>query len=129
MSDHRELIRRLYDTWNRDDFEGWLELFHPDVEWHMSGVFPDLDAVYRGRDGIAAFWVRVHEPWEEFRIGVEELGESGDRFWTATRFRAKGVDSGVDVDMRIGSAARVRDGLLAEVFTRRTPEEARDALG
>jgi hypothetical protein len=45
------------------------------------------------------------------------------------RFRAEGVDSGVDVDMRFANAIRVRDGLQIEVVSRRTVEEAREALG
>jgi hypothetical protein len=46
----------------------------------------------------------------------------------AIRFRAKGVDSGIEVDMRFGMGIRVRDGLATDMVNRRTLEEAREAL-
>ncbi len=42
------LLLTGYDAWNRDDRDGWIELLHPEVEIHTSGVFPDLAPVYRG---------------------------------------------------------------------------------
>jgi ketosteroid isomerase-like protein len=70
----------------------------------------------------------MHEPWEEFRIDIEQIDERGDCFTVALRFRAKGIDSGLEVDMRFGNAIRVRDGLQIEVVSRRTVEEAREAF-
>ena len=59
---------------------------------------------------------------------IEHINEEGDRFTTAVSFRARGVDSGVEVDMRFAHGLRVRDGLLAEIFSRRRVEDAREAL-
>ena len=39
-----------------------------------------------------------------------------------------GVDSGIRGDMRFGHAIRVRKGVAVEFVTRRTAEEAREAL-
>ena len=44
------------------------------------------------------------------------------------RFRARGSDSGVEVDMRFGNGIRIRDGLAIELLNRRTFEEAFEAL-
>lgn len=123
-----ELLLAGYEAWNRNDCDAWLELLHPDVEIHTSGVFPDLAAVYRGHQRAAKFWRQLREPWEVFRIDVERIEEDGDCVTAAIRFRAKGVDSGVEVDMRFGNAIRVREGLATELVNRRTFEEAREAL-
>lgn len=128
MSRNSELIRRAYETWNRDDLDPWLGMLHHEVEWRTSGVFPDLDPIYRGREGAAELWRQMREPWEVFRIDVEQIDEQGDWFVINVRFRAKGIDSGIDVDMRFANALRVRDGFIAEVVTRRTVEEAREAF-
>jgi len=128
MSRNRELILAGYEAWNRDDLDAYLETLHPAVTLHTSGIWPDFDAAYSGHEGIAEFWRRMHEPWEAFRTEIEQIDERGDRFTTAVRFRAKGVDSGLEVDMRFAHGLRVRDGLLAEIFSRRTVEEAREAL-
>ena len=128
MGANAELLLAGYEAWNRDDCEAWLELLDPEIEIRTSGVFPDLSAVYRGHRRAAKFWRQMHEPWDTFRIDVENMDEEGDWVAAAIRFRARGVDSGIEVDMRFGHAIRVRDGVAIEFVTRRTAEEAREAL-
>jgi ketosteroid isomerase-like protein len=123
-----ELLLAGYEAWNQDDCEAWLELLHPDIEISTSGVFPDLSAEYRGHKRAAKFWRQLREPWDPFRIEAEHVEEHGDCVSAAIRFRAKGVDSGVEVDMRFGNGIRVRDGLAVELVNRSTFEEARAAL-
>jgi ketosteroid isomerase-like protein len=128
MSRNSELILAGYEAWNRDDIDAYLETLLPDVKLHTSGVWPDFDPVYSGHEGIAEFWRRMREAWEVFDIHVEQIDEEGDCFTTGVRFRGRGVDSGVEVEMRFAHGLRIRDGLLAEIFSRSTVEEAREAL-
>lgn len=123
-----ELLLAGYDAWNRDDCEAWLALLEPDAEISTSGVFPDLSAVYRGHGEATRFWHQMHTPWETLRIDVEQMLDEEDCALAAIRFRAKGVDSGIEVDMRFGTGIRVRDGLATDMVNRRTLEEAREAL-
>jgi ketosteroid isomerase-like protein len=109
MSANSELVRNWYEAWNRDDRDAWLEMVHADAEFHASGIWPDFDPVYRGRDGLAEFWRRMHEPWEKFRVEIEQMDEQGDRFVLALRLRATGVGSGVGVDLPFAHAIRMRD--------------------
>jgi ketosteroid isomerase-like protein len=128
MPTNSELLLAGYDAWNRGDCDAWLELLQPDVEIRTSGVFPDLAPVFRGHQQARKFWRQMHEPWEEFQIDVEQIEEEGDVVSAAIRFRARGADSGVQVDMRFGNAIHVRDGLATALVNRRTPKEAREAL-
>jgi ketosteroid isomerase-like protein len=128
MGANADLLRAGYEAWNRDDCDAWLELLDPDIEIQTSGVFPDLADVYRGHKRATKFWRQLHEPWEEFRIAIEEIEEEGDTVVAAIRFRATGVDSGIEVDMCFGHAIRVRDGVAVDFVTRRTAEEARTGL-
>jgi ketosteroid isomerase-like protein len=128
VSSNAELLLAGYDAWNRDDLDGYLELLHPDVHISTSSMFPDLAAEYSGRERAATFWRQMHEPWEFFRIDVEHAEDDGDWAIASLRFRARGVDSGVEVDMRFGMAMRVSDGLAIEFCNRRTFDEARTAI-
>jgi ketosteroid isomerase-like protein len=128
MATNSELLLAGYEAWNGDDLDAWTRLLHPDVEIHTSGVFPDLAPVYRGHEPAARFWRQMHEPWERFRIDVEQVEDVADGAVAAIRFRAKGVDSGVEVDMRFGMAMEVRDGLAIALVNRRSIDEARQAL-
>jgi ketosteroid isomerase-like protein len=123
-----ELLLAGYDAWNRDDLDAYLELLHPDVHISTAGMFPDLAAEYSGRDHAVTFWRQMHEPWEFFRIDVEHIEDEGDWAIASLHFRARGADSGVEVDMRFGMAMEVRDGLAIEFLNRRTFDEARTAV-
>jgi ketosteroid isomerase-like protein len=128
MPTNSELLLMGYDAWNRNDCEAWLACFHQDMEISTSGVFPDLSAEYHGHGEATRFWRQLHAPWETFRIDVEHVEDDEDCALAEIRFRAKGVDSGIEVDMRFGMGIRVRDGLATDLVNRRTLEEAREAL-
>jgi ketosteroid isomerase-like protein len=128
MSKNSELVRKGYDAWNHDDRDSWLETLHSDVRFLTSGVWPDFDPVYHGHEDLAEFWRRMHEAWAEFRIDIEQMDEAADSFVLALRFRGTGAGSGVDVDLRFANAVRIREGLQVLVISRRTVEEAREAL-
>ena len=128
MSANSQVVHAGYEAWNHDDRDAWLETLHPAVEFHASGVWPDFDPIYQGHEGLADFWRRMHEAWTEFRIDIEEMDEEGDCFVVALRYRGTGAGSGVQADLRFANAIRMREGLLLEIFSRRTVEEAREAL-
>ena len=118
-----------YDAWNHDDCDAWLRLLARDAAISTSGVFPDLSAEYCGHGEAVRFWNQMHAPWEVFRIEVEHVEDDEDCAFAAIRFRGRGVDSGVEVDMRFGMGIRVGgDGLATHMVNRRTLEEAREVL-
>jgi ketosteroid isomerase-like protein len=132
MSDVESNSEKLlagYDAWNRDDCDAWLALLSSGVVISTSGVFPDLSAEYCGHGEAIRFWKQLHAPWEEFRIDVEHVEDDEDYAFAAIRFRGRGVDSGIEVDMRFGMGIRVGDdGLATHMVNRRTLEEAREVL-
>ncbi len=123
-----DLLRAGYDAWNRADLDAWLELLDPDIVIRTSGAFPDFAPEYRGLEPAGKFWRQMLEPWEDFRIEVEQIEEEGDIVAAGIRFVARGRDSGVDVELRFGSGIRVRDGVAVELVNRRSFEEVREAL-
>ena len=128
MPSNTDLLLAGYEAWNRGDRDAWIALLDPDIEIQTSGVFPDLAPDYRGHERAAKFWSQMLEPWVEFHIEVERIEEEGDIVAAGIRFRARGGDSGVEVDMRFGNGIRIRDGLAVELLNRRTFEEAFEAL-
>ena len=123
-----DLLLAGYEAWNRGDRDAWLALLDPEIQIETSGVFPDLAPEYHGHKRAAKFWSQMLEPWEEFKIEVERIEEESEIVAAGIRFRARGSDSGVEVDMRFGIAVRIQDGLATDLFNRRTLEEARDAV-
>src|SRR5262245_7838542 len=124
-----EVVRRGVECWDRDDLDSFLQTLDPDAEFHTSGVFPDLDAVYRGREGYAKFWRDMHEPWEELRIEIERIEDRGDSVVIELRFRARGTGSGARVDLTFANAIALRDGRVPKVVARRLVDDARAVAG
>jgi ketosteroid isomerase-like protein len=57
-----------------------LQLVDPDVEWdasRLTDLVPDLAGVYRGHDGVRAYWRRWFEAWSELEFEFE-LRDAGD---------------------------------------------------
>jgi ketosteroid isomerase-like protein len=123
-----ELVIAGIEAWNRDDLHGLLAVYDPEVEFHTSGVFPDFDPVYRGHDGITRFWQAMHDPWEQLRLELERIEDFGDQVALEFRFRARGVGSGAEVDLRFCNAITVRDGLQHKIVARRTFEGALEVV-
>ena len=50
-----ERYRRSVHTWNREALDEWLEDITPQWECVLSGTFPGLAPIYRGREGALAW--------------------------------------------------------------------------
>lgn len=128
MQRHRDLVEASTDAWNSANLTGWLETFDPAIEFRSSAAFPGLRSVYRGHDGLIAFWHAIHEPWDTLRFDLQRFAEGDD--WTVGefRFRATGASSGAQVEMLFCNASRIRNGRFVELIARRDFDEAVCAL-
>ena len=123
-------MHRVYEGWNRDDFAVAEELFHPDIEWHTSGVFPGFKPVYRGIEGVREFWGTMKDAWEHMTIRVERtLDEDDGNVVVAVRFEAKGKQSGVPVELVFANLWQLRDGLVVRFASYPSFEMALEAAG
>jgi len=124
-----ELLQRAYEYWNTDEADQWLALFHPDIEFIPSGVFPGLDPVYRGHAGMARFRDEMLEAWEHFHIDTTKFLDRGEFLGVELRFRGKGKTSGVEVDLNFHHGVRIRDGLIYRLSSNEDLDEALEAVG
>ena len=124
-----EIIRASYAAWGNRDLDTLLDLWHPEIEFRTSGLFPDLEPIYRGHQGMRSFWEAMLAPWESFHLDVERIVEGDECAAAAIRFRARGRGSGVLTDLRQGHAVRVKDGRIAKASAHATFEEALEAAG
>jgi ketosteroid isomerase-like protein len=98
-SRREEVLRQAFEAWNRGDFEATAANLTEDFEWHSSGVFPDFDSVYLGRERFREFWDRFHDAWAFIDVEPKGFWEVGDTIVMAFRFHAKGKESGVEVKL------------------------------
>jgi ketosteroid isomerase-like protein len=86
--------RRSIALWNSGDLDAVLALAatEPDSEFRTSGVFPGVDRVYRGVEGVRQLWTDMRGPWEKLHIRIERMEDLGDTLLALFTFEATGRD-------------------------------------
>ena len=67
---------------------------------HTSGEFPGFEPVYRGRDGLRAFWDLWRAPWSDFHTDIARIQDVGGRYLALLTIRAVGRESGAEVELK-----------------------------
>jgi ketosteroid isomerase-like protein len=107
-----EIARAAFESWNRGDYEAWIEAF--DEEAEFIPMRAQLEGrSYHGHDGLHRFIDEMFEEWEQVRFEVDEIRE-GERYMAAFgRVRARGRASGVDLDVPLALVGTVRNSKIA----------------
>jgi ketosteroid isomerase-like protein len=124
-----EIVRRLYGSWNDQDFEAGRGHLHPGIEWRPSGKFPGFDPVYRGHEGVRAFWVTMMEAWALFTIEIVQLIEHGDTVVTDVRFEVAGRGSGAPAELAFAHVWELEEGLVVRYSAHASLDEALAVAG
>jgi ketosteroid isomerase-like protein len=135
VSEHVEVVRRVYDAATRRDREAVLALYDPDVEWdgsrsRWSEVMIGPPRL-RGHAQLEAFFRNYHETWEDLEDELVDLFDAGGgRVISVVNTRARGRASGIEV-LWEGNAGlwTVRDGRVTRVVWFATVEDALGAAG
>ena len=124
-----ELVRKAYEAWNRGDLQWQLDHMTPDHEVRTAQVFPDTDAVYRGRAGFSQFWKTFREPWESLAVEIERIEAIGeDRVLALYRLLGRGRD-GVEVTLPSANLITIEKGLATRTTAFLDWQKALEAAG
>ena len=129
-----EAVRRLmhdgYAAVGRGDMDAVVAGMHPEIEVETSGVFLDEGAVYRGREGVRAFFEMIAAAFDELAYELIEMVELDDsRVFVRLRVRGRGKGSGIEVDREGAHIWTVRDVQAVHMVAYADVEEARAAAG
>ena len=130
-TENLELYREALEAWNRRDLVWILDRASPDLEFHTAQLFPGLEPVYRGREGMVEFWTTfIEEPWALFRLEVESLEAAGDdRVLALIRFHGTQRESGDEVELEYAHLATFDGELVSRIDAYSDWQEARRAAG
>jgi ketosteroid isomerase-like protein len=106
-----EQLSRAHQAFNRGDVEAALGLTHPDVEWGTTALFPGMEPVYRGREGMARWMKEVRAPWRSFEVGIQRvLVDTRDTLGVIEHIRGQGRESGATTELRAWTLYDFCDG-------------------
>jgi ketosteroid isomerase-like protein len=126
----RRLMLDGYAAVNRGDLDAALEAMDADIEFRSSGAFLDDGETYHGRGGVRRFYEMVAEVIDELTYEVVEMSELGDgRVFVRLRFRGRGKESGIPVDLEGAHVWTLRDYKAIRLDAYSDLEKARAAAG
>jgi ketosteroid isomerase-like protein len=124
-----QLVRKIFDAFERRDVDALLLISHPDVEFSpVTATIASGGRPYVGQEGVRRYFADVAEVWEELRPIPQEHHELPGGVLSLGRVYARGRD-GVLVDSPAGWLWRIQGGKVVSgrVFSSR--EEALAAAG
>ena len=109
MGDGEAVIREIWRRWNGGERAFNPEFIDPEIEVH-SALTGEL---FRGEEGITRWIAEINEQFDEWELSIDEIeAADGDRYRIRGAVRARGRQSGVDLDQPITWNIEVRDGRL-----------------
>ena len=122
------IVRRGFERWAKGDLPGTLEAFDGDCEIRpLLGQIEDV--VYRGHEGVRRWFTDVYSHWSEFSPELRAFGEVEDSLLIAGHIRARGRQSGVELDTAIWWRFTFRDGRVLSMEASEEPSEGHRAAG
>ena len=94
------------------DFELHAAILHPEIEWQTN--WPGLAPAVHGVEGVRRWLAVFLDPWEWVRSEVREIVEVDEEtvfLWN--HVRARGKESGVEIEMEIFDVLTFHDGQIA----------------
>jgi ketosteroid isomerase-like protein len=122
-----EIAQRNIEAFNRRDLRTWLATFHPDAEIDWSRSRAPHKGVYRGQDGLRAFWdVWLTFDWGE--IETYDVTEAGSEVVVpnTTCFRGR---EGIEVVATCAFVFTVENGQITRQRMFQAEDEALEAAG
>ena len=124
-----EVITRMYRAWNSGDMAALVAVFDADVEVRPALSTFLASAVYRGHEGVAAWYEETYEPWVELRAEPKSFVDAGERTAVVVALHARVAGGQVDVEAEIGHVVTIRDGRIVRLDGYEEPDVALAALG
>jgi ketosteroid isomerase-like protein len=110
-----EIVRAMYEVANSGDkLDAEFHVLALDVEFHVSGAFPDLDPVYRGHEGVKKLNEALNEPWVTLSLDPERFIDAGSRVLVLSQFHARGRD-GMEMTRHLANLWTVHDGQIVRM--------------
>jgi ketosteroid isomerase-like protein len=124
-----EVVRRAWDAFSRVDLDGMLRELHPDVVAQPFGAALE-GREYRGVEQVRRWWRdEILATWEYFRTLVCDFQRVDSRLLVTGRWYARGMESGVELDIPATWIIDVRDGKIVSWRTYTEPAQARQDIG
>jgi uncharacterized protein len=124
-----EIVRQALEAYGRRDIDSFLHYLDPEFELHSAIVGGAEGSVYRGHNGVRKWLADSDEGFEELGFEATEFRDLGDQVLILGRIRARGRESGLELDSPSGWLSTLRTGKLVKSEGFLSWDEALEAAG
>jgi uncharacterized protein len=124
MREHEEVLRGIYDAFNRRDLDGLLSGFHPEIEVDetedlayaaallrvLGPRFVVLSGGYRGHEEVKRLFESVWEIAEWFTARPKDFIQIGDAVIVVLRLHARARETGLEGEADTAHLWTMEDG-------------------
>src|SRR5947209_12699313 len=96
-----EIITRMYHAWNSGDMDALTDAFDAEVEVRPALSTFLASTVYRGHDGVAAWYAETFEPWAEMTAEPQRFVDAGEHTVVLVGLHARVPGGAVDLEGEI----------------------------
>src|SRR3954452_11183807 len=109
MGDGEEVIREVWRRWNAGEHVYNADFIDPEVQIRSALT----GALFEGEEGVGRWTAEIDEQFEAWELAIDHMRESSpDRFVVRGSVRARGRQSGLDLDQRITWMVDLRNGRI-----------------
>jgi ketosteroid isomerase-like protein len=123
-----QLVERFFETLVSRDIDGWLECFHPTVEFVLPRNLLEGGS-YRGFDGVRRAWADIFETWDDYRYEQADIRAFDDYVVSLGAATNVGKDDGPSVRYEAGYVVQVHEGKITQFRPFLSHAEALNAVG
>jgi ketosteroid isomerase-like protein len=120
-----DVVRAMYDAFNRGDTDTILELADPAVSVEDHAVIDGT--TYEGREGVIRFLAFQADAFNAQSAVLEELIETGDDIVAVIRLRGEGPLSRVPLEGRFSHVWQIAGGMVRRLRVYASKQEALEA--
>jgi ketosteroid isomerase-like protein len=119
----------MYRAWNSGHMDALVDVFDAEVEVRPALSTFLASSVYRGHDGVAAWYAETYEPWAEMTAEPQRFVDAGEHTVVVVGLHARVPGGAVDLDAEIAHVVTIRDGRIVKLDGYDAPEAALSAVG
>jgi ketosteroid isomerase-like protein len=127
--DNVQVVRAAFQAFEDDDMEAVLRLCDENIEITQAPELLGVSPKQHGHRGVLEAFAIWPDLWDDYRVEIVRLVETGDQVVVTTINSGRGKDSGVPVEMPFTFVFSVHGGKIAEWRFFMREEQALQAVG
>jgi ketosteroid isomerase-like protein len=111
-SEDVKLVRRLFEAWNRNDWDEMAAAFDENVVGVPPEGWPEAGEPVSDSKALMRQFERLKDSWEEEHVDVKDIREEGEEIVVDGIWVTRGQNSGIELQVPVTVRASVSGGRI-----------------